>query len=214
MADKGKSIRPGQSEPGLRAASRRELDRTPAHRTTDSTRELKRHAPHAPTTVEKLVSGGQTGADRAALDFAIAHGIPHGGWCPRGRLAEDGALEGCYELRETPEEQYPQRTEWNVRDADGTVIFSIAPELTGGSKLTAELAADLKKPWLHLSQLRDGLEAVGRLRAFVLANHIRVLNVAGARASNEPSVARFVIETLEGLFNVTKARSREWNRYT
>jgi len=213
MADKGKSIRSGQSEPDLPAALRRELDRTPAHRNTDSTRGLKRHAHRAPTIVEKLVSGGQTGADRAALDFAIAHGIPHGGWCPRGRLAEDGALERCYELRETPEEQYPQRTEWNVRDSDGTVIFSIAPELTGGSKLTAELAAELKKPWLHLSQLQDGLEAVGRLRVFISENHIRVLNVAGPRASNEPAVARFVIETLEGLFNVARARSREWNRY-
>jgi len=91
--------------------------------------------------VEKLVSGGQTGADRAALDFALAHNIPHGGWCPRGRRAEDGALRERYELRETPDADYPQRTEWNVRDSDGTVIFSLAPEVTGGSKLTAEFAA-------------------------------------------------------------------------
>src|SRR5882762_1585684 len=87
--------------------------------------------------VEKLVSGGQTGADRAALDFALAHGVPHGGWCPRERLAEDGALEERYALRETPDTEYSQRTEWNVRDADGTVIFSITPGLSGGSKLTA-----------------------------------------------------------------------------
>ena len=65
--------------------------------------------------VEKIISGGQTGADRAALDFALAHGIPHGGWCPRRRLAEDGALEERYELQETPEDDYAQRTEWNVR---------------------------------------------------------------------------------------------------
>jgi hypothetical protein len=163
--------------------------------------------------VEQIVSGGQTGADRAALDFAIAHGIAHGGWCPRGRLAEDGALERAYELRETPEEEYPQRTKWNVRDSDGTVIFSIAPELTGGSKLTAELAAELRKPWLHVSELRDGAGAAERLRAFVVENRIRVLNVAGPRASNEPAVARFVIESLETLFNVRKPRSREWKRY-
>src|SRR5436189_4749506 len=91
--------------------------------------------------VEKIISGGQTGADRAALDFALAHGLAHGGWCPRGRLAEDGALEERYELRETPDAEYAQRTEWNVRDSDGTVIFSIAAGLTGGSKLTAEFAA-------------------------------------------------------------------------
>jgi hypothetical protein len=163
--------------------------------------------------VERIVSGGQTGADRAALDFALAHGIPHGGWCPRGRLAEDGALQDCYELKETPGEEYPQRTEWNVRDSDGTVIFSIAAELTGGSKLTVELAKGLHQPWLHLSQVCDGQNAVARLLNFVSENQIRVLNVAGPRASNEPAVARFVIETLEGLFNVRRSNSREWNRY-
>jgi hypothetical protein len=164
-------------------------------------------------SVERIVSGGQTGADRAALDFAIAHGIPHGGWCPRGRLAEDGALERCYELKETPEEEYPQRTEWNVRDADGTVIFSIAPELTGGSKLTAELAAELGKPCLHLSEVRDGPNAAARLRAFASDHAIRVLNIAGPRASNEPAVAKFVIETLEKLFNIPEANLREFTRY-
>src|SRR6266566_869174 len=101
--------------------------------------------------VEKIISGGQSGADRAALDFALAHDIPHGGWCPRGRRTEDGALEERYELRETPDAEYSQRTDWNVRDSDGTVIFSIAPELTGGSKLTAEFAARHDKPCLQLS---------------------------------------------------------------
>ena len=163
--------------------------------------------------LERIISGGQTGADRAALDFALAHGISHGGWCPRGRLAEDGVVERCYELKETPEVEYPQRTEWNVRDSDGTVVFSIAPELTGGSKLTAELAAKLGKPCLHVSELRDGENAVTRLRTFVFRHGIRVLNVAGPRASNEPAVTRFVIETLEKLFNTRMTHSREWNRY-
>ncbi len=163
--------------------------------------------------VERIVSGGQTGADRAALDFALAHGIPHGGWCPRGRLTEDGALEGCYELRETPDEDYPQRTKWNVRDSDGTVIFSIAPELSGGSKLTVDLAAELSKPCLHLSEIREGNNAADRLRDFLVQHGIRVLNVAGPRASNEPAVARFVIQTMEKLFTKSSVRSREWNRY-
>jgi len=66
--------------------------------------------------IEKVISGGQTGADRAALDFAIAHGIPYGGWCPAGRLAEDGTIDARYILKETPSASYPQRTEWNVRD--------------------------------------------------------------------------------------------------
>src|SRR5438094_67296 len=89
----------------------------------------------------KIISGGQTGVDRAALDFAVAHGIAHGGWCPRGRLAEDGRIEERYQLMETPSDDPIQRTEWNVRDSQVTVVFSIAAQLTGGSKKTAELAA-------------------------------------------------------------------------
>jgi hypothetical protein len=163
--------------------------------------------------VAKIVSGGQTGADRAALDFALAHGIPHGGWCPRGRRAEDGALEERYELQETPDAEYSQRTEWNVRDSDGTVIFSMAPELTGGSKLTAEFAARHGKPWLQLSRQTHGETAAARLREFIQQHGIRVLNVAGPRASNEPALPRFVLETLEKLLKIPKSRSRKWDRY-
>lgn len=155
--------------------------------------------------VEKIVSGGQTGADRAALDFALAHGIPHGGWCPSGRRAEDGALENCYTLRETPDEDYSQRTEWNVRDSDGTVVFSLAPDLSGGSKLTVELARRFRKPCLHLSQANVANAAANRLREFVQLHSIRVLNVAGPRVSNEPGVARFVLETLEKFFGFDRS---------
>ena len=90
--------------------------------------------------IPKLVSGGQTGADRAALDWAIARRVPHGGWCPKGRKAEDGEIATSYQLQETPSHNYVQRTEWNVRDSDGTVVFSIAAVLTGGSKKTVLLA--------------------------------------------------------------------------
>src|SRR5579872_54855 len=106
--------------------------------------------------IEKIISGGQTGADRAALDFAIAQGIPHGSWCPKGRRAEDGAIDRHYQLAETPDADCAQRTEWNVRDADGTVILTIARQLSGGSKTTAEFAVQYRKPWLHLSQLAQG----------------------------------------------------------
>lgn len=165
------------------------------------------------TLVEKIISGGQAGVDRAALDFALAHGIPHGGWCPHGRRAEDGALAELYELRETPAEDYSQRTEWNVRDSDGTVIFSIAPELTGGSKLTAQLAARLGKPCLHLSQQTHGHIAVKQLREFVQRHNTRILNIAGPRASHEPAVPRFVLETLEKFFKISRRRSQELDRY-
>lgn len=140
----------------------------------------------------RIVSGGQTGADRAALDFAIAHGIPHGGWCPQGRLSEDGEIDAGYALRETPSPDYAQRTEWNVRDSDGTVIFSTGAILSGGSKATEEFAARFGKPCLHLSEEADGSRAPERLREFIAHYDIRVLNVAGPRSSNEPAVGLFV----------------------
>ncbi|MCC6355238.1 MAG: putative molybdenum carrier protein [Verrucomicrobiae bacterium] len=96
--------------------------------------------------IEKIVSGGQTGADRAALDAAIALGIPHGGWCPKGRRAEDGRIPGRYRLAETPGANYLQRTEWNVRDSDGTVLFTLGKAATGGSRKTIEIARRLGGP--------------------------------------------------------------------
>jgi Circularly permutated YpsA SLOG family len=146
-----------------------------------------------------IVSGGQTGADRAALDWALTHGVNCGGWCPKSRLAEDGPIDPKYPLKETPSESYSERTEWNVRDSDATVIFSIAPELTGGSKETLEFARQHHKPCLHLhSRLPDG---AGQLRTFLEKNNVQVLNVAGPRSSHEPAVGQFVrrllSETLE-----------------
>ena len=147
--------------------------------------------------VKKIVSGGQTGADRAALDSAIAHDIPHAGWCPSGRLSEDGVISPRYRLRETPAAGYAQRTEWNVRDSDGTVIFSLAPLLTGGSLATAEFARRLGRPCLHLSrEAGDGAELGRRLAAFLRRHRIKVLNVAGPRASVEPEIGAFVKQVL------------------
>ena len=89
--------------------------------------------------ITKIISGGQTGADRAGLDVALAHDFPHGGWCPKGRKAEDGPIDAQYELTETPSANYLQRTEWNVRDTDGTIVFTIAKEITAGSTLVATI---------------------------------------------------------------------------
>ena len=145
----------------------------------------------------KIISGGQTGADRAALDWAIEHGIAHGGWCPKGRKAEDGPIDPGYQLKETPGSHYVQRTEWNARDSDGTVVFSIASVLTGSSKKTLDLARQHHKPVLHL--WRDGglSSPEQALRRFIRDNDIKVLNVAGPRASKEPEVAAFVTQVLE-----------------
>ncbi len=147
-----------------------------------------------------IVSGGQTGADRAGLDFAIYNDIPHCGWCPKGRKAEDGVIPPAYQLRETPSDDYEQRTEWNVRDSDGTVIFTISKELIGGSKLTAEFAVKHAKPVLHLYTGFDYMME-RQLVDFVVRNEIGVLNVAGSRASKEPQVYRFALELLKAAFD-------------
>ena len=142
--------------------------------------------------VSKIVSGGQTGADRAALDWAMENGIPLGGWCPKGRKAEDGAIPARYALQETPSANYLQRTEWNVRDSDATVIFTMREELSGGSKRTADFAQKHRKPWLHLSAVESVERCVERLVDFITQHSVRTLNVAGSRATKEPSVAEFV----------------------
>ena len=147
--------------------------------------------------VVKLMSGGQTGADRAALDFAIEHEIPHAGWCPAGRLAEDGVIPSRYRLTETPESNYSQRTEWNVRDSDGTVVFSVEPVVAGGTKETTWMAEQLRKPVLHLWRNDGPPSPEQELLRFIRENRVRTLNVAGPRASIEPDVAAFVREVLQ-----------------
>jgi hypothetical protein len=145
-----------------------------------------------------IVSGGQTGADRAALDFAIEHDIPHAGWCPRGRLAEDGPIPALYRLEETPSRKYSQRTEWNVGDSDATVVFSISPDPAGGTALTLAVARRLGKPWLHLCREGDeNAELAARLAGFLYEHEVRRLNIAGPRASQEPDVADFVRAVLQ-----------------
>ena len=149
--------------------------------------------------IEKVISGGQAGADRAALDWAITRGIPHGGWCPLGRLAEDGHIDAKYNLRETPEAEYLQRTEWNVRDSDATVIISTSPSLSGGSLATAELAAAMRKPCLHLNGSQPPQANARQLPAFLRKHRVKILNVAGPRASGDPRVGRLVADILDAL---------------
>ncbi|HOY58190.1 MAG TPA: putative molybdenum carrier protein [Verrucomicrobiota bacterium] len=147
--------------------------------------------------LRKIISGGQTGADRAALDFAIDHGIPHGGWCPARRAAEDGPIDLRYRLTETPSEDYTQRTEWNVRDSDGTVVFSLGVVITGGSRETVELARKHGRPCLHVCAEADADTAPSLVARFIREHGIEVLNVAGPRASHEPGVGAFVMKTLK-----------------
>jgi len=136
-------------------------------------------------TVDRVLSGGQTGVDRAALDVALEMGIPCGGWCPRGRRAEDGPIPDCYPLRETPSAAYPERTELNVRDSDGTLVISRG-RARGGTALTVSLARRAAKPVLVVD-LERGADLAG-VRAFLGQNGIRTLNVAGPRESEAPGI--------------------------
>jgi hypothetical protein len=140
--------------------------------------------------VHKIVSGGQTGADRAALDVAGELGLATGGWVPRGRRAEDGRVPERYTgLVETRSDAYAQRTRWNVRDSDATLVLSFGPP-GGGSALTARLARELGRPVLVLDLERLGEDEAGaRLRAWLAGTRPRTLNVAGPRASQEPRIA-------------------------
>jgi len=148
------------------------------------------------TQLERIVSGGQTGADRAALDWAIEREIAHGGWCPRGRRAEDGRIGLHYSLRETPSRDYQQRTHWNVRDSDGTLIISRTAELSGGSAYTARCAERLGKPWRHI---HPGADSVENITGFLDQHRIRTLNVAGPRVSTDPGICEYVFAVLERL---------------
>ena len=149
-------------------------------------------------TVDKIISGGQTGADRAALDWAIKHQIPHGGWCPKGRLAdENDPIDEKYRLTETPLPDYTQRTEWNVRDSDGTVIFSIEPYLTGGTQKTQDFCIQRHKPHLHIYKQMIDINKSSILLEFLYKHQIHILNVAGPRTSEESEISSFVTEELE-----------------
>ena len=140
----------------------------------------------------KIVSGGQTGADQAGLDWAIANGIVHGGWCPKGRKSETGPIDARYHLAETPGSGYLERNEWNVRDSDATVVFTLLEKLDGGSKKTADFAASSEKPWMHFHP-RVHPKYLAR---FLSRHEVGTLNVAGKRESSAPGIAKLVADTL------------------
>jgi len=140
----------------------------------------------------KIISGGQTGVDRAALEWALANGAPRGCWCPKDRKAEDGVIPIQFQLKETASEDYSMRTRRNVHDSGGTVIFSGCLELSGGTKETAEIASKIGKPLLHLVSSMGVEEAATQLAAFLKEYGIAVLNIAGPRASQERDTGKFV----------------------
>lgn len=144
----------------------------------------------------KVMSGGQTGADRAALDAAIASGVEYGGWLPRGRKTEEGPLPLSYKLEELASADYRDRTARNVFDSDGTLLVSHG-KLTGGTLLTKIFAEKYNKPWLHLDMRRQSREeALSACEEWLCRNGIEVLNVAGPRASGDPEIYDTVRELI------------------
>jgi len=145
----------------------------------------------------KIISGGQTGADRAALDYAIEFNIPYGGWVPKGRKTEDGTLPDKYKLQEMPTSDYSTRTEKNILAADGTLIVSHG-RLTGGSALTQFLSEKQNKPFMHVDFNRMSIdEASEAVRIWLEKNQIETLNVAGPRASKDPEIYEATRRLLE-----------------
>jgi len=144
-----------------------------------------------------IMSGGQTGVDRAALDAAFDLGLPVGGWCPRGRRAEDGPIDRRYPLEETPGSRWSQRTDWNVRDSDATLIC-VTGAPTGGTALTVRRATARGKPHLVLD-LRDP-DAVALARSWIDSTRPARLNVAGPRESSTPGIHGLARAILREIF--------------
>ena len=134
----------------------------------------------------KIVSGGQTGVDRGALDAALELGFPCGGWCPPGRVAEDGPIDRRYPLVEMAKGGYEERTRQNVLDSDGTVVLHFGV-LEGGTALTVELCELEQRPCKVIDASEVSPEQAAEIVAsFVHEHAISTLNVAGPRESKIP----------------------------
>ena len=151
---------------------------------------------------EKIISGGQTGADQAGLDAAMELGIPHGGWCPLGRRSEDGPIPLKYSLKETMSDYYRDRTTRNVQDSDGTIVFiSGSIDAEPGSALTLGLCKMDERPNLLINLALDSIENASNLvRVFVRDYKIKILNIAGSRASISPGIGAKVVQVLKLAF--------------
>lgn len=152
--------------------------------------------------VQKIVSGGQTGVDQGALTAAMQLSLEHGGWCPRGRLSENGRIPDHFRLRETPSPEYWVRTEQNVVDSDATLIL-YRQQLSGGSALTWRMAAKHRRA-CQLVDLTLPTDPDG-VRCWLREHAVRVLNVAGPRESSCPGIFDETRELLLAVFRDEKA---------
>jgi hypothetical protein len=149
--------------------------------------------------IRKIISGGQSGADQAALDAAIKLGIPHGGWIPKGRLTEKGTLPDKYKLTEMLDTSYASRTEQNVIDSNGTIIISHGP-LSEGSEYTRQMAIKHRRPWLHIDlNQTPAFKSTTLISSWIDKNNIEILNVAGPRASKDSEIYMAVLKLIESV---------------
>ncbi len=164
-------------------------------------RTLFLQAIEGPKTV-KIISGGQTGVDRAALDVALAHGIESGGWCPTGRLDEFGRIPDRYPLKELKSSGFTERTLQNVKDSDGTVII-YPGNLSGGTEETVKFCAEQRRPYELIDVSNVSTEKATQLiENFVRENNISTLNVAGPRASEWPDGYDYAFRALDAFFQL------------
>ena len=140
--------------------------------------------------------------DRAALDFAIDHGFEQGGWCPQGRLAEDGRIEEKYQLREMESTAYEDRTRQNVIDSDATLIVVRDYRLRGGTALTRDVAIKMDRPVVVVCEADGAAVSASRVAAFVKRHGVKILNVAGPRETEAPGLDWFVHRVLEALLKI------------
>ncbi len=155
----------------------------------------------------KIISGGQTGVDRAALDVALKHGIESGGWCPAGRLDEFGRIPDRYPVRELESGGFTERTLHNVKDSDGTVIV-YPGKLSGGTEQTVRFCIEQRRPFKLINSSNVSTEKAAQLIAdFVRANTIDVLNVAGPRQSEWAKGYDYAASMLEAFINSIASRS-------
>ncbi len=152
--------------------------------------------------IRKVVSGGQTGVDRAALDCALKLDIEVGGWCPAGRRSEDGRIPDRYPLTETDSKNYAVRTRYNARDSDGTLIVSPLP-LTGGTALTRSLAGSEDRPVLVVD-LNDKNDSAPQFVEWIKLHKIETLNVAGPRASSDTTLYERSCKVLSHLLSAAR----------
>ena len=145
----------------------------------------------------KIISGGQTGVDRAALDAALELKMDCGGFCPKGRKSEDGRIPEKYPLTETATGEYPERTEWNVKTGDGTLVL-IDKDADKGTTLTINLCRQYNKPFLPVDLSKKNQPEA--MIQWIKENHIKILNIAGSRESSSPGIYHKAYNFLRDIF--------------